>query len=273
MIAVDSTLAAAYERVLRDRKIQDKLLGHYKKWLRFYLDFCSKKGFNSVLDENLPPFLNKLEEKQQTEWQREQAGQAIALYFELVRTASDVSSTPGPHTASRQAETANTSGQEPRKIRQKPSAAKPTPPTTATPDPGQKRSAVNLPQPNPTITPDPGQSPRPITGTSWVAEYTGSSGDIILNYQSSYFPKILASTAVVTGFCDNQNTASDNDLRFLVCVRKMRNFKLPHGEGVSRLLALLSHFAFLSRQFAFTRLAENLDTCIRLNSLQRRVLL
>jgi len=36
---------------------------HYRKWLRYYLDFCQKYGFRQSDTKSLPHFIKKLKEK------------------------------------------------------------------------------------------------------------------------------------------------------------------------------------------------------------------
>lgn len=52
----------------------------YRKWLHYYLDFCRKYGHGYLSEASLPPFLDKLRSKRQSEAQRQQATQAVALY-------------------------------------------------------------------------------------------------------------------------------------------------------------------------------------------------
>jgi hypothetical protein len=54
---------------------------HYLKWLRFYLDFCSKYGQRSLERESVPAFLRTLEEKGQPDWMRKPAVDAVRLFF------------------------------------------------------------------------------------------------------------------------------------------------------------------------------------------------
>jgi hypothetical protein len=57
--------------------------GAYKKWLRYYLDFCEKCDFPAHHRESLFEFLGTLEEKRQSKAQREQAASAIGLFYEI----------------------------------------------------------------------------------------------------------------------------------------------------------------------------------------------
>ena len=52
---------------------------HYRKWLRYYLDFCLKYHHEPVNKESLAPFIQKLKDKNQTEKQRKQAFDAIYI--------------------------------------------------------------------------------------------------------------------------------------------------------------------------------------------------
>jgi hypothetical protein len=47
------------------------------KWLRFYWDFCHQYHYDACRSESLPPLLDKLREKRQSDPQRNQGQQAI----------------------------------------------------------------------------------------------------------------------------------------------------------------------------------------------------
>ncbi len=72
------------KRIYGKRGIQNSLHGVYKKWLQYYPDFCLKYHFLPIHKESLPHFINKLQEKQQTKVQQEQAAMAITLYYEIL---------------------------------------------------------------------------------------------------------------------------------------------------------------------------------------------
>jgi hypothetical protein len=65
---------------LTSRSIPDALRYHYKKWLRYYLDFCQKYHQSVSTKESLQRFIKKLQEKNQTPEQQTQACSAIGLY-------------------------------------------------------------------------------------------------------------------------------------------------------------------------------------------------
>jgi len=85
MLAVPSALQAQFEEYLRKKAFPNQLQGEYKKWLRYYLDFCGKYSFPPTHKESLPNFIRKLQEKKQTKAQQEQAETAITMYFEIVK--------------------------------------------------------------------------------------------------------------------------------------------------------------------------------------------
>ena len=84
MLAIPSALPAQFEEYLRNKAIPNSLQGAYKKWLRYYLDFCQKYHFPPIHKDSLPHFIRKLQEKKQTKVQQEQAVMAITVYYEVL---------------------------------------------------------------------------------------------------------------------------------------------------------------------------------------------
>ena len=56
-----------YELFLKKRSIPGALNEYYKKWLRYYLDFCEKYGHPYMNEKSLMLFLDKLKNKNQLE--------------------------------------------------------------------------------------------------------------------------------------------------------------------------------------------------------------
>jgi hypothetical protein len=83
MLPIPEPLQTQFEAGLRNKAIPKHTHGLYKKWLRYYLDFCHKYELPHGHGDSLVPFLNKLQEKKQTKAQQ-QASQAIALYDALI---------------------------------------------------------------------------------------------------------------------------------------------------------------------------------------------
>jgi integron integrase len=81
MLNISSSLQAELDRWLQKKAIPNGIHSAYKKWVRFYLDFCQKYGFLASNKDSLPPFLHKLQEKRQTKSQQDQAADAIGLLY------------------------------------------------------------------------------------------------------------------------------------------------------------------------------------------------
>ena len=86
MDSIPLHLQTAFETILRNRSVPAGLHLLFKKWLRFYLDFCRKYHFPEIERKSLDHFLRKLKEKKQTDVQQQQASDAIQLYYELVKS-------------------------------------------------------------------------------------------------------------------------------------------------------------------------------------------
>ena len=83
MLKISDSLEKQFNSALTKEKVVRPDRGHYLKWLRYYLDFCDKYGFNASDPRSLSGFMRKLEEKKQTNIQQEQAGKAVQIYYEL----------------------------------------------------------------------------------------------------------------------------------------------------------------------------------------------
>ncbi len=86
MITIPSEISVRFNSALAKNKIPNDYQNHYRKWLRYYLDFCQKYNFQSIQPESLRNFLRKLGEKRQTREQQKQASHAISLYYKIVPT-------------------------------------------------------------------------------------------------------------------------------------------------------------------------------------------
>ena len=75
-----------FEIHLKNKMITVSLHGFYKKWLKYYFDFCEKYGhpFQSINSVNL--FLEKLKNKNQSFAQIKQAKEAVFCYFEMLKS-------------------------------------------------------------------------------------------------------------------------------------------------------------------------------------------
>lgn len=85
MFLIPNEVFIGYVAHLNMRGIIAAHQGQYKKWLRYYLDFCDKYPVPAANSDRVRLFCEKLREKKQSEAQVEEAAQAISLYFEMMR--------------------------------------------------------------------------------------------------------------------------------------------------------------------------------------------
>ena len=83
MLTISSALRSRFEKKLQDSGIAKNVQHRYLKWLRYYLDFCSKYRFPIENTSSLLRFKKKLQEKKQNQLQLVEAEDAIRLYYEL----------------------------------------------------------------------------------------------------------------------------------------------------------------------------------------------
>lgn len=72
-----------YDAVLVKKGVPLAAHSYYRKWLRYYLDFCLKYHHEPAFRASLSPFIQKLKDKKQTEQERKQALHAVSIYNEL----------------------------------------------------------------------------------------------------------------------------------------------------------------------------------------------
>ena len=83
MKQIPATIIVSYDALLVRKQIPRTALQNYRKWLRYYLDFCDKYKFSPSETTSPQHFLKKLKEKKQSEIQQNQARHAILLFQEL----------------------------------------------------------------------------------------------------------------------------------------------------------------------------------------------
>jgi hypothetical protein len=66
MLLIPNTLLARYSDFLGKRGVPASRFAEYKKWLRYYLDFCDKYPVPEAKSERVKMFNGKLSEKKQT---------------------------------------------------------------------------------------------------------------------------------------------------------------------------------------------------------------
>ena len=176
MRTIPSALLEQFEAVLRGNAVPNNALVSYKKWLRYYLDFCRKYQFSEAKRESLGQFLRKLEEKRQTKAQQQEASHAITLYYKLIDDGGPADQLSSPQEV--------LSPLKPQ-IDSSPSAV-PARNEVANP---VKIVPENRPPKDAPLSPlPPTQSRKVTTGVSWKAEYVRLAQEIQVRH---YSPKTL----------------------------------------------------------------------------------
>jgi len=84
MLKLPSTLILQFDNLLLSKKsFSDNDRAIYKKWLRFYWDFCHKYQHDAFHSSSLPLFLQKLQSKNQSVQQQNQANHSVSLFFKM----------------------------------------------------------------------------------------------------------------------------------------------------------------------------------------------
>lgn len=82
MIDVPHELRVLFDARLAGEPVPERLYPFYRKWLRYYWDFCRKYRHDPESRKSLAPFLEKLAEKKQSEQLRKQATHAITIFYD-----------------------------------------------------------------------------------------------------------------------------------------------------------------------------------------------
>ncbi len=90
MLKVPEKIDSGFNAFLDKSQIPITHYNYYKKWLRYYLDYCHKYRFDPLNPASLPNFINKLKDKKQTGLQQKQAHESISLFYELIRQGFDL---------------------------------------------------------------------------------------------------------------------------------------------------------------------------------------
>ncbi|MBI3801891.1 MAG: integron integrase [Deltaproteobacteria bacterium] len=89
MILIPDNILTQYDATLLKRSVPATCHASYKKWLRYYLDFCGKYTVPDSKSDRVRLFIDKLRDKKQTPAQQKQAAHAVALYCESLQKAGD----------------------------------------------------------------------------------------------------------------------------------------------------------------------------------------
>lgn len=83
MITIPNEVFTKYSAHLASRGCPEEKFAEYRKWLRYFLDFCAKYPVPEAKSERVRLFTEKLREKKQSLPQRRQAAHAVSLFFEM----------------------------------------------------------------------------------------------------------------------------------------------------------------------------------------------
>ncbi|MFA5924480.1 MAG: integron integrase [Methylococcaceae bacterium] len=179
MIALPSEILDPFDQLLRSKSLQSNARFVYTKWLRYYWDFCQKYQHNPLNANSLPLFLKKLQDKQQSEQQQQEAHQAVSLFYAMQvanhnpanpeQIIGIVSTNKGPILTTSNQPSSTQTGHSNRLT-----AITPTPVDAAT-QPVQEYSAII-------------QSAPATTGASWVFVFDRLLNEIKIRH---YSPKTL----------------------------------------------------------------------------------
>jgi integron integrase len=106
MLNIPPEILSDFVAVLEKRAIPSNQHNFYKKWLRYYLDFCNQYRLQDTSSKILTQFLSKLREKKQTDAQLKQAAHAVSIYLDLVQLAKRASTSEGVQGSATAAEAA-----------------------------------------------------------------------------------------------------------------------------------------------------------------------
>ena len=84
MLKLSAHLIQQFNNLLLSKKsFSDKDRATYKKWFRFYWDFCHKYHHDAYHSDSLPLFLQKLQSKNQSVQQQNQAQHSVSLFLKM----------------------------------------------------------------------------------------------------------------------------------------------------------------------------------------------
>ncbi len=83
MITIPNEVFTKYLAHLASRGCPKERFAEYRKWLRYFLDFCAKYPVPEAKSERVRLFTEKLREKKQSLPQRRRAAHAVSLFFEM----------------------------------------------------------------------------------------------------------------------------------------------------------------------------------------------
>jgi len=96
MIQIPQEILNEFDKFLRKENVEAGKQVFFRKWLRYYLDFCHKYKHDSKSPDSLPLFINKLRDKKQSRQQQKQAFDSITIYYKIFNVYPDWSKKTAP---------------------------------------------------------------------------------------------------------------------------------------------------------------------------------
>lgn len=90
MITIPNEVFTKYIAYLIKTGVPVASHAEYKKWLRYYLDFCDKYPVPEAKSERIRLFTVKLQDKKQSPSQRQRAANAVSLYLQMEKRETGV---------------------------------------------------------------------------------------------------------------------------------------------------------------------------------------
>lgn len=82
MLSIPNDTASRFDAVLQQREVPEAIRVYYRKWLRYFLDYCRKYSPPGAQSEQVRLFIEKLRSKKQTPQQCAQAAHAVSLFLD-----------------------------------------------------------------------------------------------------------------------------------------------------------------------------------------------
>lgn len=83
MLSIPDEILKPFDAVMEQKPIPPALRPHYRKWLRYYLDFRVKYPPPDSKSDQVRLFIEKLRAKNQSQKQLDQAAHALSIFFEV----------------------------------------------------------------------------------------------------------------------------------------------------------------------------------------------
>jgi hypothetical protein len=80
MSRIPDDIQGRFEKSLAHESVPEGIRPSYRKWLRYYFDFCHKYQYDMSSRESLKPFLKKLAEKNQPANLKRQTSHVVSIF-------------------------------------------------------------------------------------------------------------------------------------------------------------------------------------------------